>query len=122
SLCARTSLVVCCALAAAIAAPCLTFPSQGDVIAIRPDEIGHATMPPGDPKAMSLVFELVADETGPLTIEARSLDFDTSLELARLESDGSMKIVSKDDDGGIGTNSLLVIHAKTGDRFRINVR
>ena len=95
------ALILCGAWGVAVAAQSTALPSQPGVIRIRAGDTAHATMPAGDPRATSLVFELVADESGPLTIEARSLDFNTALEVTSVDSDGSIRDVDSDDDGGI---------------------
>ena len=89
---------------------------------IRPGDTIRAEMPFGDPFETSARFELVAEEAGPLTIEARSNEFDIDMKVLRVGSGGESETIAEDGDAGAGPNSLLVIEAETGARYVIEVQ
>ncbi len=75
-----------------------------------------------DPFRTGAAFELSSPVSGPLTIEARSLQFDTYLRVSAMEPDGTASLLRVDEDAGPGTDSLLVLEAEPGGRYRIEVQ
>lgn len=76
---------------------------------------------PGPKVGASMAFEILADATGPITIDARTLDFDIALEVARIDSLIEHETVGKDDNGGAASNARLIVDVAEGARYRITV-
>lgn len=100
----------------------MAIPSLADVEEFDPagyDQAKVLALPFPIPNAV--LFETEAEEAGPLTVEAASLDFDTAIRISRAGPEGEATILKADDDSGTGSNSRLVIKAEAGDRYRIEV-
>lgn len=115
----RASVVLVVALATALQSTVQTRAAPARVL--HENETIRATLPGGSPEEIVLAVEFEARASGPIAVEARSLDFDTGLRISRIDSAGKLAPLGEDDDGGIGTNSRLVIEAKRRDRYRIEV-
>src|SRR6266568_1521970 len=89
---------------------------------IHAGETIHVRLPVGDPQKTAVAFDLEVETSGPLTIEARSYDFDTLLKVSRVGPNGALVPVGQDDDGGFGNNSRLGFEAEGGVRYRGEVQ
>ena len=96
----------CCADIAAAQSPAVTV--------IHPGETLKSNMPAGDPERTAVVVTLQVTSEQTLTIEARSLDFDTTLTIRDGSKTGGETVIATDDDSGPGTNSVLTVDAKPG--------
>ena len=105
-------------LTASLAAP---VPAEGQDISIQPGQTLKGVMPAGDPEGTRVFYIISPAQTGPVTIEARSLDFDTGLSAFAMSADGAFVHVASDDDGRLGTDSRLVLDAEVGGRYRIEL-
>ncbi len=76
----------------------------------------------GNPNTSVAIFEFESNLSGPLTIKAHSLDFDIALKVSRVSADDTLTVVGADDNGGIGTDSRLVVEAQTNVRYQLEVR
>jgi len=89
---------------------------------VRAGETVRATLPEGDPSTTTTKFDVETSESGRLVIDARSLDFDTRLEVFRVGPDSSLAPAGQDDNGGTGSDSRLEVAVAPGDRLRVEVR
>ncbi len=94
----------------------------GRVESIRPGRAVSGRLEPGDrPRSgggYQDTWEFDARANQDVVIEMRSGDFDTYLELR----DPSGALVAENDDGGDGTNSLIVARTDRAGRYRITAR
>ncbi len=88
---------------------------------MRVGESRRLSLPTGVASMDGVVVELRADRSGLVTIEARSHDIDTLLKVTRSAADGGWAFVARDDDGGVATNSRLVIDVEREARYRLEV-
>jgi hypothetical protein len=90
---------------------------------VKPGTSVRAVLPdPGkDAKPRTLVFALEARAAGPVTIEARSLDFDITLKVSLLDAPVDAPALKFDDDSGIATNSRIDLDAGVSSAYRIEV-
>jgi len=112
-------------LAALVIAAAATAGAAVDDAARPVIEVGATTrgdLAPGPAATTVAAFALRIDGAGPVTIEARSLDFDAALRVLRLAPDGTLAEAGADDDGGAGNNALLVLEAGAETSYVIEVR
>src|SRR5262245_47623033 len=110
------------AFLAALAALAAITAARASVPTIAPGQELTLRLPAGDPKTTVVAVEYRAGAPGTVTLEARSLDFDSKLKIGRLEPDGRTTPVGEDDDGGAGHNSLMSFDAAAGAVYRFEVR
>ncbi len=88
---------------------------------IRLGETVSAEMPFGDPYVTHRLFELTLSEASPLTIECRSLEFNTAFVLTKITTDGDHSEMGVGEDG-VGTNGRLTLETAEAGRYLIRVR
>jgi len=107
----------------AIAAAALALASEERPV-LRPGQTLRLELAPGDPGKAAVSIALAADEDGPLTVETRTLHFDTLL-LVFEGTATDARPLAEDDDGGLGGasgNSRLTFAAAAGRAYRVEVR
>ncbi len=96
--------------------------TDGKPISIRAGEPVHAEMPFGDPYETRLTFKWVAERSGLWTVDVRSLQFPSRIEVLRVDVEGPPKRVAEDlDRSGDGDNARVVLEVQAGARYLIRV-
>lgn len=110
--------IACAVVTMSVGSPA---PSEVTTTTVRPDSSLQDRIPAGPPESTFRSYLLPPNLSGPLTIEARSLDFDTVLKIIKILPGEEGRPILADDDGGAGMNSLIVLAAEIGATYRIEV-
>ncbi len=89
---------------------------------VRVGETIRMQMPQAALVNKCIPFELLAEATDTVTIDARALDFDVALEVSRRGVNGELEILAKDDNSGTASNSRITVGLVASVPYRIVVR